>query len=267
MTDPTHEVIASGYDSVYDAIPRSETLRRIWREQVIGPGYPEAFEHISFLTMTEMRRMADALGLVPGAHLVDLACGAGGPGLWIAQEASARVTGVDLSAVAVAKATERAASLGLAASSRYVVGSFDKTTLPDATADGAMSVDALQYAPDKGAAFREFARIIRPGGRLVFIAFELEPKTAGALPILGVDPVPDYRPALTEAGFEVEVYEQTERWWERVKTAYGAVNAAREALMREMGDPATNSLIFETTITLEREPYCGRPFVASTRRA
>jgi ubiquinone/menaquinone biosynthesis C-methylase UbiE len=266
VTDSSHEIVASGYDAVYEAMPRSETLRRIWREHAIGPGYPEAFEHISFLTMTEMRRMADALRLAPGSHLVDLACGAGGPGLWLAREAGARLTGVDLSRVAVAKAAERAASVGMAESSRYVVGSFDAMTLPDATADGAMSVDALQYAPDKRAAFREFARIIRPGGRLVFVAFELDSEHAGALPVLGLDTVGDYRPLLADAGFEVEIYEQTERWHDRLTAAYGAVNAAREALVAEMGERAANSLLFETTITLEREPYCGRPFVAATRR-
>ena len=45
-----------------------------------------------------------------------------------------------------------------------------------AAADGAISVDALQYAPDKRARLKEAARILRPGGRLVFTAFEVEPQ-------------------------------------------------------------------------------------------
>ena len=45
-----------------------------------------------------------------------------------------------------------------------------------------MSVDALQYAPDKGAAFAECARVLRTGRRLVFTAFEIDGKSGRELP-------------------------------------------------------------------------------------
>jgi ubiquinone/menaquinone biosynthesis C-methylase UbiE len=32
----------------------------------------------------------------------------------------------------------------------------------------------LQYAPNKAQAFAEVARILRPGGRFAFVAFELD---------------------------------------------------------------------------------------------
>jgi SAM-dependent methyltransferase len=61
-------------------------------------------------------------------------------------------------------------------------GTFAMTGLADAAADGAISVDALQYAPDKRAGLKEAARILRPGGRLVFTAFEVEPQRGVHLP-------------------------------------------------------------------------------------
>src|SRR5688500_7669559 len=97
--------VAAGYDAVYAAIPRSPTFRRIWREHAIGPGYPDEFEHISFLTSAELTLMASELRLSEGALLTDLACGLGGPGLWIARECSAKLCGIDASPVAVAGAT------------------------------------------------------------------------------------------------------------------------------------------------------------------
>jgi hypothetical protein len=54
--------------------------------------------------------------------LVDLACGRGGPGLWLARAAGAALTGVDFSAVAVAQAAGRAALFGMAANTEFVVG-------------------------------------------------------------------------------------------------------------------------------------------------
>src|SRR5439155_8455961 len=124
-----------------------------------------------------------------------------GPALWIARETGAHPSGVDLSAVAVAQAEKRAQDLGLADTATFSAGSFAHTGLQTTSLDAATSVDALQYAPEKMAALREFARIIRPGGTLAFFAFELHPERAHGLPVIGDDPIDDYRPLLRDAGF------------------------------------------------------------------
>jgi ubiquinone/menaquinone biosynthesis C-methylase UbiE len=87
-------------------------------------------------------------------------------------------------------------------------GTFAETGLEAGCADGVMSEDALQYVPNKGAAFREMARILRPGGRLVFTAFELERERVHGLAVLGDDPVDDFRPLLEAEGLSVERYEE-----------------------------------------------------------
>src|SRR5438874_6616027 len=147
MTDPS--IAAQGYDAVYDAMPRSPTLLRLSKQFVAGPDYPDDFYHISFVTLPDLRQLARALGLSPGSRFSDVACGMGGPALWIARETGARLSGVDLSPVAVAQAEKRAQTLGLAVTARFSVGSFADTGLETASMDPAMSVDALQYAPDK----------------------------------------------------------------------------------------------------------------------
>ncbi|MDP9237014.1 MAG: methyltransferase domain-containing protein [Chloroflexota bacterium] len=249
------DIIAAGYDAVFAATPNSPTLRRLWREHACGRDFPEQFGHVSFVTLAELRRFADELRLSPGDTLVNLACGMGGPALWLANETGARVIGIDLSAVGVALAAERAAQLGLAERSRFAVGSFAQTGLPDASADAISSEDALQYAPDKRASFAEAARILRPRGRLVFSAFELEPERVAGLPVLGTDPVSDYRPLLEAAGFDVDVYDELPGVPQPLTGAYTALLDARETLIREMGEPAAMSLFGELTLTLERRPY------------
>lgn len=263
MTDQS--IVAQGYDAVYEAMPRSPTLLRIWKQHAAGENYPDDFAHISFVTLEELRGLADALAVSAQSVFADVACGMGGPGLWVAQETGARLVGIDFSPVAVARAEERAESLRMASSARFSVGTFADTGLESASMDALMSIDALQYAPDKRSAMSEFARILRPGGRLAFFAFELHPELTSGLPIIGEDPVRDYRPLLEEAGFRVITYEQTLRWRDRVSAAYRAVIDAQEALSLEMGAVAVAAMLSEMTVTLERGLYSGRAFAIAER--
>jgi len=263
MIDPS--IVAQGYDAVYDAMPRSPTLLRLWKHHAAGTDYPDDFYHISFITLADLRQLASALNLSPGSRFSDVACGMGGPALWIARETGAHLSGVDLSPVAVAHAEKRAQSLGLAATASFSVGSFAHTGLETASMDAAMSVDALQYAPDKAAALREFARIIRPGGVLAFYAFELDPERARGLPVIGDDPVDDYRPLLRDAGFEILHYDETPNWHDRLFTAYRAVIDAQQTLREEMGELATAAMLTEMTLTLDRDIYSGRIFALARR--
>ncbi|HEY8767557.1 MAG TPA: methyltransferase domain-containing protein [Dehalococcoidia bacterium] len=262
MTDSS--IVAQGYDAVYEAMPRSPTLLRIWKEKVAGDEYPDDFSHISFLTLADLRKLGEALSLSKDSAFADLACGMGGPGIWIARETGACLTGVDFSRVGITQAEKRANTLGIPA--KFSVGSFADTGLDVASMDAAMTVDALQYAPDKTAAIKEFARIIRPGGTLAFVAFELHPERSIGLPVIGEDRVSDYRPILEENGFKVVGYEQTHGWHERLTVAYGAVIDAEEALKQEMGPLASAAMLSEMRLTLERDLYTGRVFAVAQRK-
>lgn len=258
-------VVAAGYDAVYAAVDGSPTLRRLWHEGAEGADFPEEFGHISFTTLADLRRTASELRLNRGDTLAGLGCGMAGPALWLARETGANLIGVDLSAVAVEKATARAEKLGLGEQAAFRVGSFAATGLDDASVDGATSEDALQYAPDKSAAMREAARILRPGGRFVFTAFELDAARAAPLPVLSVDPVEDYRQCLTDAGFDIDVYEEIAGWPEPTVATYSSIIAARDDLVREMGEVAVTALLSEMIMTVEGRPYRRRVLVAATR--
>jgi ubiquinone/menaquinone biosynthesis C-methylase UbiE len=189
----------------------------------------------------------------------------GGPGLWIARESGATLRGIDVSAVAVANARTRAATLNLSSIAQFSEGTFAATRMPDASADGLMSVDALQYAPDKQAAMDEAARILRSGGRFVFASFELEPARVAGLPVLGTDPIGDYQPLLERAGFDIVSYGETAGWLDRLTSAYQAIVDAKDALTKEMGEPATRSLLGEIALTLQIKPYRSRVLVVASR--
>lgn len=260
------ELVVSGYDAVYAAMPGATRLREIWREHACGLDFPEEFGHISFLTLADIRKMAGDLALSPDGRFADLACGMGGPGLWIARETGSRVVGVDVSQVAIDHSTARAEALGLADQATFVHGSFAETGLGAESLDGAMSVDALQYAPSKHAAFAEIQRILRPGSRLAFTAFELDPERAATVPVIGIDPVDDFIPGLEEAGFDVQSCDEVEGWEERLTTAYQSVMDGAEALAEEMGTIAFGAFALEASLTLEYRPYRRRVSVLAVRR-
>ena len=256
--------LTTGYDAFYSAWGRSPTWRRIWRQHVTGEDFPDDFAHVSFISLRELRALAHGLHLAAGQTLVDLACGAAGPSLWIAREHDARLVGRDLSSVAVERAVDNALSLGMSERAEFAQGSFEATGIASGSADAVMSVDSLQYAPDKTKALDEVARILRPGGRFAFVTFELDAEHVAGLPVWN-DPVGDYRPLLEATGFETLSYDQIPHWREHVTAGFGAVLAAQSQLELELGPAAAAGAVAEASITLGLQPYCGHVLGVATR--
>ena len=237
---------------------KSQTFRRIWRD-AYGDEYPEEADPNSFVTMTSLRCIAKYLSIVQGQTLVDLGCGRGGPGLWVARETDANLAGIDISDVAVEYATQRIADFGLNERAQFRVGNFCATGLPNASYDGAMSVDSLISVTDKSAAVREVARILRPGARFVFTTWETDKLKT---PLI----VKDHRPFLGDAGFEVEVYDEMSGWEQSQRDAYEAVLATKDALIEEMGRAAAKQLIKEAERMLPRLDQVRRILVVARKR-
>jgi SAM-dependent methyltransferase len=258
------DLLTTGYDAFYQAWGRSPTWKRIWREHVTGEDFPDDFDHVSFISLTELRALAHALNLTAGQSLVDLACGAAGPSLWIAREYDARLIGRDLSSVAVERAVDNALSLGMSDRAQFAQGSFEATGIGSGFADAVMTVDALQYAPDKTRALIEVARILRPGGRFAFATFELDAEHVAGLPVWN-DPVADYRPLLEATGFETVSYDQIPQWREHVAAGFGAVVAQQQQLEQELGPVAAAGAVAEASITLGLQPYCGHVLGVATK--
>jgi ubiquinone/menaquinone biosynthesis C-methylase UbiE len=258
--------VLEGYDAVYDALPRGETFNRLWRMNAYGGDFPEQFAHIGFLTVPEARRLRELLQIRPGDALADLGCGAGGPGLWMAGESGASLIGIDPSPAGLAAARRRASDAGLAGRARFQYGTFEQTNLAGGVADAVMSIDAFQYAPDKRAAFAEFARIMRAGARAGIVCFEVDPATVAGLPVLGVDPVADYRPLIAAAGLNLEAYEETPGWHERVYAAFSAVAGNAGTLIAEMDEQAAAAAVAEAMLTVQMKPYPRRIMAVASRQ-
>lgn len=189
--------------------PEAAVFERVMAE-TFGDEYPAELGTYSFTTRTELARIVEEVRVGPGELLVDVGSGRGGPGLWVAARTGADHLAVDITEQGLREVTRRAAALGLAERSRTSVGAFEDLPLADGAADAVMSVDALLFTPDKAAACRELARVLRPGGRLVLTTWDYHSQPPGRPP-----QVDDHRPLLDQAGFDVLGYDATPRWRER----------------------------------------------------
>lgn len=99
---------------------------------------------------------------------IDVGCGGGLDARFLAErlDAGARVIALDLTPEVLARARQTVAGAGSAAV-HLLAGDLEALPLADACADTVIANAALNLATDKGAAFTEIARVLRPGGRLV----------------------------------------------------------------------------------------------------
>jgi hypothetical protein len=126
---------------------------------VLGESY-----HPGGLALT--RRLADALGLRGGHRVADIASGPGATACLLAAEYDVTVDGVDLGESTVESALAAAGNAGLSGKVRFHLGDAERLPLPDNTFDALVCECAFCTFPDKATAAAEFARVLRPGGRV-----------------------------------------------------------------------------------------------------
>lgn len=103
-----------------------------------------------------------------GETVLDLGSGAGFDAFLARREVgeSGRVIGVDMTPEMLAKARFNAEKLGYA-NVEFREGEIEAMPVDDDSVDLVISNCVLNLVPDKDAAFREIARVLKPGGRMV----------------------------------------------------------------------------------------------------
>lgn len=106
--------------------------------------------------------------LQPGETVLDLGSGAGFDAFLAAREVgdAGRVLGVDMTDAMLARARENATRAGVT-NVEFRQGLIEHLPVEDASVDVVISNCVINLVPDKAAVYREVARVLRPGGRLV----------------------------------------------------------------------------------------------------
>ena len=107
------------------------------------------------------------LGAIKGQRILDLGCGLGVASLILAQ-GGAHVVALDPAPRRIDQLHQHAATLGLSASVQPLLGSAEAIPLPDASVDAVFTKSVLIHT-DLPTAIREIKRVLKPGGRAVFL--------------------------------------------------------------------------------------------------
>jgi len=226
----------AAFDLAHGGIAKHDLLWRLAAE-AYGRDYPAELEAWGMTTWWTLGRYVSELMVGPGQTFVDLACGRGGPGLWVARATGADLVGVDWSPIGIAEAESRASGFVPEGRARFQVGDLEATGLATASLAGAMCADAIFFAADRVAAFGEVARVLEQGARFVFTCDESDDERPSS--------VPDWQPIVEAGGLAVERKEEIPRFAEQLGRMYALWLANEEALRAVLGDEELEQLLDE----------------------
>jgi ubiquinone/menaquinone biosynthesis C-methylase UbiE len=174
----------------------------------------------------------DLADLKAGEAVVDLGSGSGMDSFVAARKVgrTGAVIGIDMTDEQLAKAERLRAAAGFGNVS-YRKGYIQATGVADASCDAVISNGVINLAPDKGAVFREAARVLKAGGRLALADIVTETQlpegitcdaTLWAACIGGAMQVGDYVSAIEAAGLRVKRVKDNPQYQFISRNALGA---------------------------------------------
>lgn len=138
--------------------------------------------------------------------ILDAGCGGGELLRRMAERVpEAKLAGVDISAASVEAARKRNRKAIAAGRMEVVEGSVEALPWPDATFDLVTACETVYFWEDPAKAFREIARVLKPGGAFAVFLETADPEGAriwtDALPAMHVRTVEELSALLSAAGF------------------------------------------------------------------
>jgi sarcosine/dimethylglycine N-methyltransferase len=170
MTDPRLDAVENFYD--FHPINAGQILDAVAARGIGPDAITEAVlqqhdqDHYGGTAATD--RLLTEAAVRAEDVVLDVCSGMGGPARYLAWKTGCDVTGLDLTASRVEGATELTRLAGLSDSVRFVHGNALDMPFHDASFTLAIAQEAFAHIPDKPRLLAECARVLQPGGRLVF---------------------------------------------------------------------------------------------------
>lgn len=122
----------------------------------------------SWITADEYDQFYSWLNLAPRAHVLEVACGSGGPSLYLSHKFGCQITGIDINANGIEVANKAAKATEAVNANFQLVDVEKPLPFDDEAFDAIMCMDSMNHFHDRLAVLREWQRVLRPGGRVVF---------------------------------------------------------------------------------------------------
>jgi ubiquinone/menaquinone biosynthesis C-methylase UbiE len=131
--------------------------------------YGQDFGQQGWRTKEEQDKIVSLIKQMNNPHVLDIACGSGGPSLAFAKETGCRLTGVDIEQNAISTANDLKNNSQIADRVKFEVADcgqslpFEKEQF-----DLILCIDAILHLQDREAVFADWFRLLKPGGYLLF---------------------------------------------------------------------------------------------------
>jgi SAM-dependent methyltransferase len=151
------------YDSSY-----AEYSERVYQE-VRQETYGLDLGQTGWMTEEEFRSFFGLLKLSTSSRVLEVGCGAGGCAIYLAQTLGAEVMGIDVNENGIRNAQELARSSGLSTRVKFAcIDGGARLPFEDASFDAVFSNDAMCHIPHRLQTLKEWHRVLRPDGRMLF---------------------------------------------------------------------------------------------------
>lgn len=223
-----------------EAAPSDGALQRARR---VGYGSAGFVDQQGFMGAADILALARAAEVSPGATVLDLCCGRGGPGRLITRELGCQYVGVDADPDAISSARAQVGDLDCRYENRRV------PPLPPGRFDVVLLLETMLAFVDKEALLRSVSTALPAGGHVAFTVEEGPPLTPAEREVMPaadtVWPVllPDLVDMLGRAGMEVVRQEEcSDEHRSVVDSLLRAFAADEAAIVAQVGRGAVDEM-------------------------
>jgi SAM-dependent methyltransferase len=121
-----------------------------------------------WMNAEELRGFLPVMDLTRESHVLEVGCGAGGCALYLSSLTHAQVTGIDANASAIEEARTSAKLMPGVRTCFEQIDANERLPFEDASFDAVFSNDAMCHIPDRSRALKEWCRVLKVNGRMLF---------------------------------------------------------------------------------------------------
>ena len=159
------QAVAEDY---YDSDDAEAFYSQLWGGQDIHIGLYDETSDIREASERTVDRMADKLALTEGARVLDMGAGYGGAMRRVVSRFGCEAVCLNISGAQNDRNRHLTRRAGLSDKIRIVHGAFENVPEPDASVDAVWSQDAFLHSDQRATVIAEAARVLKPGGTLIF---------------------------------------------------------------------------------------------------